>query len=513
MRLNQFGVRQGGPIVRNKAFFFAHYEAGAESERGLAHAHGPPSAGARRLVPLQRHRRRPAGGARGQRARSRARQRADLQHRSHRDAHAPGDSGVGADDRQHDAGERSAAAELLLPQSRRSGREAARDSSRLQHQPEPSPHRHLQPLLRVARAGPYQRRGSPVPGIAELSPGQDEAADAVRSPCGRRWAQRWSTSCAAGSRLARSSRSGSPSWMRRMRSTSTTPTAGPSTSTLNIGLTNWYTEEFVSSRSGYQYTLDETLNWQKGAHSVMFGGAAFLGRVWNDSQQLVPRIDLRFDQTNDPGGGLVHDGELRRRIGRRSSPTRAILYALLTGRVGAVTGQATLDPETNSLQLSRPAPPRREARRLLGVRSGLMARHADSDAQRRRALGRADAVLAVQRHDDDREPGGYLRRLGSRRRRSLQLLQLLRAGIERRQGARVRPVHDRHARLQHRLEQHRAQHRRSLGVRTSRAAGCVPFSAIPNRRPCAAATRWPTSVRAYWCSPVSMEQTLAARSA
>ena len=114
----------------------------------------------------------------------------------------------------------------------------------------------------------------------------------------------------------------------------------------NIGLTNWYTEEFVSSRSGYQYTLDETLNWQKGAHSVMFGGSAFLGRVWNDSQQLVPRIDLRFDQTNDPAASLFTTANFAGASAGQLADARD-LYALLTGRVGAVTGQATLDPETN----------------------------------------------------------------------------------------------------------------------------------------------------------------------
>ncbi len=57
-----------------------------------------------------------------------------------------------------------------------------------------------------------------------------------------------------------------------------------------------------------------------------------------------------------------------------------------------------------------------------------------------------------------------LRRLRPRRRRHLQRLQFLHARRERRQGPGVRAVHDRHARLQHRLEQRRAERRRGVAA-------------------------------------------------
>ena len=69
----------------------------------------------------------------------------------------------------------------------------------------------------------------------------------------------------------------------------------------NIGLTDWHVTNTLSSRSGYQYTLDETINWQKGNHSFTFGGSAFLGRAWDDSQQLTTGIDLGFDNTQRSG--------------------------------------------------------------------------------------------------------------------------------------------------------------------------------------------------------------------
>jgi hypothetical protein len=115
----------------------------------------------------------------------------------------------------------------------------------------------------------------------------------------------------------------------------------------NIGLTNWSITNTLSSRSGYQYTLDETLNWQKGTHSFVFGGAAFLGRSWEDSQQLVPGIDLRFDTTNDPAAGLFTGTNFQGASSGQLADARD-LYALLTGRVGSISGLAALDPETNT---------------------------------------------------------------------------------------------------------------------------------------------------------------------
>jgi hypothetical protein len=114
----------------------------------------------------------------------------------------------------------------------------------------------------------------------------------------------------------------------------------------NIGLTDWHVTNTLSSRSGYQYTLDETINWQKGDHSFTLGGSAFLGRAWEDSQQLTTGIDLGFDQTNDPAASLFTAANFAGASAAQLADARD-LYALLTGRVIAVTGLAALDPETN----------------------------------------------------------------------------------------------------------------------------------------------------------------------
>ena len=109
VRLNQFGARQGGPIVRNKAFFFVHYEEvrnpnDASRTRTALHPRaldgwfrynvtvgGQQTVREVNVLDLAR--------ANGQIATTDPTRHAD----------AAGDPGVAANDRQHDAGQRSAA--------------------------------------------------------------------------------------------------------------------------------------------------------------------------------------------------------------------------------------------------------------------------------------------------------------------------------------------------------------------------------------------------------------------
>jgi hypothetical protein len=115
----------------------------------------------------------------------------------------------------------------------------------------------------------------------------------------------------------------------------------------NIGLTNWHDGNTMSGRSAYQYTFDETLTWQKGKHSVTAGGGVFLGRAWDDSQQMVPGINLGFSNANDPAAAMFNTTNFPGASGAQLTDARE-LYGLLTGRVVGVTGQAALDPETNT---------------------------------------------------------------------------------------------------------------------------------------------------------------------
>jgi carboxypeptidase family protein/TonB-dependent receptor-like protein len=125
----------------------------------------------------------------------------------------------------------------------------------------------------------------------------------------------------------------------------------------NIGLTNWHNASNISWRASPTFSLDDSLTWQRGTHSLNFGGSFLHVRAWENAQQFVPGINLRFNAANDPAAGLFDTANFPGASAAQLADARD-LYAILTGRVGAVTGQAALDPDTNTYQAF--APRRRE---------------------------------------------------------------------------------------------------------------------------------------------------------
>jgi hypothetical protein len=125
----------------------------------------------------------------------------------------------------------------------------------------------------------------------------------------------------------------------------------------NIGLTNWHTESSYSWRTAPAMNIDESLTWQLGKHSLNFGGGFLHTRVHDNAQTVVPGINLGFNTTNDPAAGLFTTANFPGASGANLTDARE-LYALLTGRVSAVTGQAALDSKTN--RYTAFAPRRRE---------------------------------------------------------------------------------------------------------------------------------------------------------
>ncbi|MEW5982842.1 MAG: TonB-dependent receptor [Acidobacteriota bacterium] len=114
----------------------------------------------------------------------------------------------------------------------------------------------------------------------------------------------------------------------------------------NIGLTNWYLQTTPSWRKAPGYSIEDTVTWQRGKHSLSFGGSYLLNLAEENAQQQVNFIQLGFNQQFDPARGLFTTANFPGASSAQLNDARD-LYALLTGRVSSVQGQAALDAKTN----------------------------------------------------------------------------------------------------------------------------------------------------------------------
>ncbi len=242
---------------------------------------------------------------------------------------------------------------------------------------------------------------------------------------------------------------------------------------------------------------------------VTLGGSVLINTSEENGKQVVPGINLGFNTNNDPAVPLFNTTNFPGASSGQLTDARA-LYALLTGRVGAVTGQAALDPETNEYTAFGTRVAGGQDRRLRRVPAGFLEGHAGADPHGRPSLGRPDAVLGEEQHDVRRDAGERVRHVGARRRRDVQQVQLPGARIDGRGGPGVHPAQDGHQRLRDRLEQPRPLGQRRVAAERAGRASCGRSWATPTRRRCAPAGRLPTSARGWGSSPASTGRTRAA---
>jgi hypothetical protein len=117
----------------------------------------------------------------------------------------------------------------------------------------------------------------------------------------------------------------------------------------NIGLTNWWATNSPSWRSVPTYSIDNSLTWQRGKHSLALGAGYLLSTGWENAQQMVPAINLGFSTQFDPAAGLFTAGTAGNFPNASSAQLTDAreLYALLTGRVSSISTQFALDANTN----------------------------------------------------------------------------------------------------------------------------------------------------------------------
>jgi hypothetical protein len=98
-------------------------------------------------------------------------------------------------------------------------------------------------------------------------------------------------------------------------------------------------------RNTTTWSVDNTLNWLRGSHSLSMGGG-YAG-VFNrqNAYTVVPNVVLGFDQNLDPARGMFNNTNFPGATSGQLNEARA-LYALLTGRVSSIAGTARLDSGT-----------------------------------------------------------------------------------------------------------------------------------------------------------------------
>ena len=128
------------------------------------------------------------------------------------------------------------------------------------------------------------------------------------------------------------------------------------------GITNATISTGISIRNAPLWHFSDTLNWTRGAHSLSFGGSFTQTSFSLVTQTVAPTITFGVN-SNDPAISLFTTANFQG--ASNADLTRAQnIYAVLTGRVTAVTANAQLDEKTHRYVLLGPRIQRGRQREL-----------------------------------------------------------------------------------------------------------------------------------------------------
>ena len=119
--------------------------------------------------------------------------------------------------------------------------------------------------------------------------------------------------------------------------------------TFGSGLTNPQASRSNSRRNSPVRTFTDTVTWVRGTHSFNFGGEFNRYSTWSNAlNNIVPAITFGLDST-DPASRIFVGANFPAGTSSADINLAGTIYALLTGRVTAVSANAYLDEETGKL--------------------------------------------------------------------------------------------------------------------------------------------------------------------
>jgi Carboxypeptidase regulatory-like domain/TonB dependent receptor-like, beta-barrel len=101
----------------------------------------------------------------------------------------------------------------------------------------------------------------------------------------------------------------------------------------------------MTQRNASHWDISDTLNWLKGSHSVSMGGNFTKVNYWTTTQTAVPQLSFGVEAATDPANAMFTNANFPGASTADLNNARA-LYGLLTGRVTQIGGNYRLDEDT-----------------------------------------------------------------------------------------------------------------------------------------------------------------------